>query len=41
MEFNDEHIRYLYKFKDRAHNTTEWYKPSLYLLAFIGDLKLY
>jgi hypothetical protein len=41
MEFTDEHIRYLYKFKDRAHNTTEWYKPSQFLLAFTENLEWY
>jgi hypothetical protein len=41
MEFNDKHIRYLYEFKNRAHNTTEGYKPSLFLLAFTGNLEWY
>ena len=37
----DGHIRYLYKFKDKAHDTTKRYKPLLHLLAFTGNLKWY
>jgi hypothetical protein len=41
MEFKDEHIQYLYKFKDRAQDTTKRYKPPLHLLTFTGNLKWY